>query len=138
MEWVVLALLSPAVYPAVVVFESWGIGLGAVVLYFIYPSGFQVFIAGLRSAGKRHTSLILLNETGYLTGKLIGIFALTMGPASLVSVLGSTQVFFGLFLGNLAPFLKTDTFQEEVSIPGRLWDFAMAALMFLGVWMIYV
>ncbi|MEQ8175970.1 MAG: EamA family transporter [Syntrophomonadaceae bacterium] len=132
------AATESAVYPAVIVLESWGIGLGAVVLCLIYPTGLKVFMAGLRNAGKRDLSLIFINETGLLAGKLIGILALTMGPVSLVSVLGSTQVFFGLVLGNLTPLLKPDIFQEDASQLSRLRDFAMAFLMFFGVWMIYV
>ncbi|MEN6389365.1 MAG: EamA family transporter [Syntrophomonas sp.] len=141
--WAVAMVLIKAAaeletYPAIIVFESWGIVLGALVLGFFYPAGFKAFVAGLRTAGKRKISLIFINETGYLAGKLIGILALTMGPVSLVSVLGSTQVFFGLVLGNLTPLLKPDIFQEDASQLSRLRDFAMAFLMFLGVWMIYV
>lgn len=52
--------------------------------------------AALPSSG---AGLVFANETLFVIARLTGYFAVALGPVSLVSVAGSTQVFFGVAYG---------------------------------------
>ncbi|MGE5372119.1 MAG: EamA family transporter [Solirubrobacterales bacterium] len=139
--WAISTILLDSIightrYSPVIALESWGIGLGAMILAFFCPNGLSSFRNSLNALGFRRSVLVFLNESGYLAGKLLTLLALAFGPAALVSVLASTQVFFGLVFGWLVMHLAPGVFEEDTSKTGRIRAFALSFLMFGGVWLV--
>src|SRR6185437_8834026 len=77
-------------------YESWGIGVGGVILYLFFPSIRKAFNEIIRTVRKRLLGIMFLNEGIYVLSKSLSYFAYSIGPVALVSVVGSTQVLFGI------------------------------------------
>lgn len=123
-------------FTSILSYESWGIGLGGAILYLGLPGVRRAFTESLRSVRKLAIGVILLNECLFILAKSIGFLAYSLGPVALVSVVGSTQVFYGIFLGwaltNVAPAI----FQEDTTGQGLLRKIALGSVLLAGVWLV--
>ena len=79
---------------------------------------------------------MLFNETFYTITQLISLLAISLGPVALVTVAGSTQVFFGIVLGGLLSLALPTIYKEDISRAGLTRKLAWAALMFAGLWLL--
>jgi bacterial/archaeal transporter family protein len=96
-------------------FESWGLGLGGLVLYVAFPAIRNAFNQSLRAVRKLALGVMFFNEGLYVIGKSLTYFAFSIGSAALVSVVGSTQVFFGIFYGIIITLLVPKFIKEDIS-----------------------
>lgn len=119
------------------IYQTWGAGLGGLVLFFSFPQMRMAFIWSLRTVNVFVTGLILLNEIVFVTGKLFNILALSTGPAALVSVLGGTQVFFGLIYGLVLTKTMPLVYHEDISRKGLVKQLILAFSMFIGICLLY-
>lgn len=117
----------------IVNYESWGIALGGLGLYLFVPALRQAFHRDLAAVRRRGAAALLFNETLYIVAKVVGYLALSLGSASLVSVLGSTQVFIAVLLGWLLTVLAPTIFREDISRRALLIKGAFAIAVFAGL-----
>lgn len=124
-------------FTEVIIYESFGVALGAVILY----AGSQKIRKAFRSTHAKLTRkakvLIFTTESLNLLGKAFMFFAFSIGPVALVSIIiEGSQTFiaigYGLFLGILLPKI----FKEEAHIPDIPKKLAYAALAFIGIYLL--
>ncbi|MGE5398464.1 MAG: EamA family transporter [Chitinophagales bacterium] len=123
-------------FAELIAYQNWGYTIGGLVLYYFVPGTRIAFQEGLASSRGLIMILILLNEGLYVVGKLLGSWALSLGPASLVSVVGSTQVFFGILYGWLLTLIRPSVFKEDISSSGIRRELIWAIAMLFGVWLV--
>ena len=119
------------------IYQTWGAGLGGLILFCSFPQMRRAFIWSLRTVNVSVTELILLNEIVFVTGKLFNILALSIGPTALVSVLGGTQVFFGLIYGLILTKTMPLVYHEDISRRGLVKQLILAFSMFIGICLLY-
>ena len=74
-----------------------------------------------------------MNETVFLAAKLLTLAAVALGPTALVSVLGGTQVFFGIVAGWVLTVLVPSIYREDVARRDLLRKGAVALVLFAGI-----
>jgi drug/metabolite transporter (DMT)-like permease len=113
-------------------YESWGFFIGGLLLL-VVKSMRDAFLLHVRSVSKSTIGVVATNEVVYLLARLINYYAMTIGIVALVSVLGSTQVIwgllFGLVLGTLAPAI----FKEDISKSGLTKKLVFTSTLIAGV-----
>ncbi len=141
LAWAVSAVLLKFVMATnsffeIVSYESWGYALGGLTLWIAFPAIRQAFLNSLKTAGAKAVSIVFLNEGFVVIAKLLGVLAISLGPVALVSVVGSTQVFFGILYGWVLTLLFPAIFKEDIRA-GNLFRKAMlAVVMFAGIWLV--
>lgn len=121
----------------IVSYESWGIFLGGLTLFLLFPTVRHAFLTSFKSVGKPVLVILFFNEVLFIISKALTFLALALGPVALVSVLGSTQVFYGILYGSLLTFLAPATFQEDITLGGLLKKTILAVILLGGIWLIY-
>lgn len=114
-------------------YESWGFTLGGLLIYLLVPSVRQAFWENFRTMPRRAMGIIAINETIFLTAKLMTLAAVALGPTALVSVLGGTQVFFGIVIGWALTVLVPSIYREEIARRDLLRKGAVALVLFAGI-----
>lgn len=117
----------------VVSVESWGITIGGIILYVVFPSIRTAFIKTTKTVKRQTLLLLFTNEGLFIASKLCGFLAISLGSVSLVSVIGSTSVFFGILYGIVAMFFFPKIFQEDITKKGLLHKLILALIVFLGL-----
>lgn len=118
---------------SVVSYESFGIALGGILLYFIFPSTRNAFLKTMRGASISTISILFINEAIFIVGKLLFFLAVSLGSVSLVTVLSGTQVFFGIGYGLLLTLLFPKIFKEDITKGGTLRKIIFAFVLFVGL-----
>lgn len=118
-------------------YESWGIGIGGVILYILFPLIRKAFNEIITTVGKRILGIMFLNEGIYVLSKSLSYFAYSIGPVALVSVIGSTQVFFGILFGWTLTLLLPHIFNEKVARKDLLKKVGLAIILVFGIILIY-
>lgn len=101
-------------FSSILAYESWGLGIGGTLLFIFFPQIRNSFLESVRTVPKRALFLMFTNEGVFVLAKSITFYAYSIGPASLVSVLGSTQVLFGVLYGYILTTLLPKYFKEDV------------------------
>lgn len=96
-------------------YESWGIGIGGIALFFLFPGIRKAFIKSVKTLKKPTIGVLLGNELVFVSAKAITFLAYALGPVALVSVLGGTQVFFGIIYGIVLTLIFPKIFDEDLS-----------------------
>jgi drug/metabolite transporter (DMT)-like permease len=130
-------VVSETAFTDVLAFESWGMALGGLALYLFLPPLRRAFHQSARTIKRRGLAMIFVNETVFVIAKLLTFTAVSLGPVALVSVLGSTQVFFGIALGWLLTTLLPHIYNENVTRANLLRKGALAAVMFGGILLVH-
>jgi len=78
--------------------ESVGIFIGGGIMFAFLTEHRKAFIESIHIASDRAKTYVIINEVIFLSAKGCIYYAFSIGLASLVSVLSSTQVFFALLL----------------------------------------
>lgn len=137
LSYILIKFASVSVnFPSLVMYESVGVILGVLsLLIFIMPikRAFQKTIIKIR---KPILVLVLLNEALFLIGKIITYLAVTIGPAALISVLGSTQIFYGIILGIGLTLLLPKVFKENLSKYDLIKKALLGLMAFAGIYLI--
>lgn len=120
----------------IISYESWGIGLGGLILYFLFPSIKKAFVNTNRRIKKRVFGLIIINEGFFLASRLLTYLAISMGPVALVNVVGGTQVLFAILYGLILTLIAPKIFQEDITKGGLSKKIVLASLVLLGLWLV--
>ena len=128
-------VVSSENFSQLIAYESWGIALGGVIIYCCFPTVRSAFHKIKNSISKRALGFILINEVIFLIAKLLAFFAISLGPVSLVTIVGSTQVFFGIFYGWLLGALNWKIGQENISTFAMVKKLSLSVLGFAGIWL---
>ena len=129
--------ISANSFASILSYESWGLGIGGTVLYLFFPSIRNAFHESFRTAGKKTLVVMFSNEIIFVIGKSITFYAYTIGTATLVSVVGSTQVFFGIIFGLLLTKFAPKLLKEDVSKSELTKKVVSAIILFVGLWLVY-
>lgn len=116
-----------------VMYESIGVIIGGTILVIFIPVVRQAFFKTISKIKKPVLGLVLLNESLFLGAKIITYLAVTLGPVALVSVLGSTQIFFGVLLGIILTLIMPKVFKEDLSQSGLGKKVGLGVLALIGV-----
>lgn len=117
-------------------YESWGLGIGGVMLFILFPSIRNAFLKNIKSVRKRTLNVLFINEFIFVLAKGITFFAYSLGPVALVSVIGGTQVFFGLIYGFILTTLFPKFFKEDISRNTLLRKGFLAFLVLIGIFLL--
>jgi uncharacterized membrane protein len=120
-------------FAALLPYESWGLALGDLILYLFVPTIRRAFHANIKHVSRRALGYLAVNETIFVAAKLLTLTAVVLGPVALVSVLGSTQVFFGVVLGVILTTLAPTIFKEDISRQNLARKAVLALVMFGGI-----
>lgn len=116
-----------------VMYESAGVVLGGICLLLFVSVVRKAFLKTIRKLKAVDLSLILINESLYLGAKILTYIAVSLGPVALVSILGSTQIFYGILLGAVLTILLPKAFKENISKEGLYKKVFLGALAFIGI-----
>jgi drug/metabolite transporter (DMT)-like permease len=136
--WSITAILAKFTieansFQSVLAYESWGIGLGGILLYAGFPSIRKAFHKNLKTIKKRIIGVMFLNEGIFVIAKTLTFLAYSLGPTALVSVIGSSTVFYGILYGWILTLIAPKIFQEDVSKQGLIRKFALSIILLLGI-----
>lgn len=118
-------------------YESWGLGLGGLILYLFVPHIRNAFLESFRKVSKTVLTVMFINEGFFVIAKSLTFFAYSLGPASLVSIVGSTQVFFGILYGYVLTIFLPKIIKEDISREKLTKKIFFAILSFLGLWLVF-
>jgi drug/metabolite transporter (DMT)-like permease len=118
-----------------VAYESFGIALGGLLLYIFSSTIRNAFYTTTKSLNKSAIGVIFINEIFFLIAKLLGYLAISLGPVSLVGLVGSTQVFFGIIYGWILTILLRKIYNEDISSDGLAKKILLFSLVFTGIWL---
>lgn len=114
-------------------YESWGFALGGLLIFLFVPTVRNAFRESLRVIPPRTLVIIAVNETIFLCAKLLTLAAVALGPTALVSVLGGTQVLFGILMGWGLTVLAPSIYREEIARSDLIRKGAVALILFAGI-----
>lgn len=120
-------------FSSLVMYESLGVIIGGILLLLFFPSIKNAFLKTIKKIKKPVLGLVLFNEGLYLSGKIITYLAITIGPPALISILGSTQIFFGILFGSILTLMLPKIFKEDLSRSGMLRKILLGVLAFIGI-----
>jgi drug/metabolite transporter (DMT)-like permease len=123
-------------YREVLAYETWGWSLAGVIVWLTALDTRRAFHASVTTVSRRALTWVVVNEILFLGAKLLAFFAISLAPVSLVGVVGSTAVFFGVLYGVLLTHLFPAIFAEDVSRQGLLKKALLALLAFVGLLLI--
>jgi len=114
-------------------YESWGFALGGLLIFLFVGSVRDAFRESLRVIPRQALAIIAVNETIFLGAKLLTLTAVALGPTALVSVLGGTQVFFGIVAGWILTLIAPSIYKENIIPSELLRKGAIAIVLFIGI-----
>jgi putative Mn2+ efflux pump MntP len=128
--------LNISSFSEVISYESFGIAIGALILYMGTPMIRKAFHKTNAKLTRKARALILANESLTILAKAFMFFAFSIGPVTLVSIVEGTQTFiaigYGLILGTLLP----KVFKGEAHIPDLPKKLGCAALALVGLYLL--
>ncbi|MFA5136489.1 MAG: EamA family transporter [Patescibacteria group bacterium] len=136
--WAVIAILMKFImhtvsFSHVVSYESFGIGAGGIMIYVMLPAVRYAFHKSLKNIRKKTIGIIIINEIVFIIAKSVNYYAFFLGPVALVSVIGNTQVFFGIAFGTVLTIFFPRIFRENISKEGLKIKLIGALLLFIGL-----
>jgi len=123
-------------YSELLAYETWGWCLAGLVVWLAVPSMRRAFHASVVTVSRGALSWVVTNETLFLCAKLLAFFAISLAPVSLVGVVGSTAVFFGVLYGVALTNLFPSIFSEDISRAGLAKKGVLALVAFIGLLLI--
>lgn len=140
--WAIAAILVKFAVDAnsfskILSYESWGIGLGGIMLYLLFPSIRNAFHGSIKTVRKIALGIMFINEGLFILSKSLTFFAYSIGPVALVSIVGNTQAFYGIFFGLILTAVAPTVFKEEIDKTSVITKVAFVLLLFAGICLIY-
>ncbi len=120
-------------FNSLIMYESLGVSLGGLMLFLFIPVIRSAFTKTIKGIRKTDLGIILFNEGLYLGAKIITYLAVTLGPVAVISILGSTQIFFGILLGVVLTMLVPKVFKENLSKDGLIRKAVFGFVAFVGI-----
>ncbi len=118
-------------------YQSWGMGIGALIISVCFPNIRHAFRDTIKSIQKNTIGILLLDETLYVIAQSISFYAYTLGPIALVNVLEGSQTFYGVIYGFILAYMYPRLFKEEIIHTSLLKRVGVTIAIFTGLWLIY-
>ena len=139
--WALAAIIAKfsieiASFPKILSYESWGIGIGGLILYVVFPSIRHAFHNTVKSVRKVGLAVMIVNECLYVTSKAITFYAYSLGPTALVSVIGGIQIFYGIASGLALTKIAPKTYHEDISKETLLRKLFFAGVLIVGIYLV--
>lgn len=140
--WSIAAILAKFTiaansFSAIIAYESWGLGIGGIILYVLFSSIRKSFHKSITTIKKPILGIMFLNEAIFVAAKTLTFFAYSLGPAPLISVIGSSTVFYGILYGWILTLIAPKIFQEDISQKGLLRKLVSSVILLLGISLVY-
>jgi drug/metabolite transporter (DMT)-like permease len=126
------ALLGSSAYAA------FGYFLGGMTLLLIVPTVRSAFISLVKQSSPKAFLTLSSVETIFVIRMFIFYLALSLGSASLVSVVGNLNIFFAIIFGWILTLWKPHVFKEDIRPRSLLQKAAWAAIAFTGVFCLLI
>lgn len=141
MLWAVSAVLVKFAinlnsFSKILSYESWGVGLGGISLYFLFPTIRKAFLKTIRTVSRTALALMMANEVIFLISKTITFYAYSLGPAALISVIGGIQVFYGVTIGLILTLISPKTFHEDIRSKTLVQKIIYAMILVFGIYLV--
>ncbi len=120
-------------FSQVLSYESWGLGLGGLLLYIFFPGIRNSFNYSIKTVRKSALVIMFGNEGLFVFGKSLQFFAYSLGNAALVSIIGSTQVFIGIIVGIVLTIFVPQIIKENITKKVLIKKLILAGVMFIGL-----
>ena len=117
----------------VTAYFSLGYWIGGLILYLLIPKVRKSFEQHRKTAGIKAVLSLSGVESIFVIRQVVLFLALTLGPVSLVSVIGSLNVFFAIIFGWILTLWQPHIFKEDISRSNLVNKFMWAALAFIGI-----
>ena len=139
--WAVAAVLVTLAINAnsfteILSYESWGIGVGGLILYLFFPKKRRAFHKTVQTAGLKIIFIVFANEVVFVIAKSVTYYAYSLGPTAQVSVLGGTQVLFGVLYGWFLTKKFPKIFKEDIRRSTLIKKFILAIFTVFGILLI--
>ncbi len=135
--FILIKMSSQAVsLEALLIYESLGVMVGAICLFLLLPGIRKALINSLRVLKPSDFGLVTFNECLYLGGKALTYIAVALGPVAIVSVLGSTQIFYGILIGAVLTFVLPKVFKEDLTKEGIRKKLILGLIAVVGVFLV--
>lgn len=118
-------------------YESFGVGIGGILLYFLFSSVRHSFYSNIRIVRKLVLGILFINEGTFVLAEGLKFFAYSLGPAALVSIVGSIQVFWGILFGFVLTLFAPRIFKEEFNRKLIVKKIGWAFILIIGIALIY-
>lgn len=120
-------------------YTGWGFGLGGLSLFIFSSSIRNAFLENYRYVGKTVTVTIFTNEAIFVIARLCSYYAITLASsAALVSVISSTQVFFGVLYGLILASVAPHIFKENITRSALIKKIIWGGLAVVGIYLISI
>ncbi len=124
------------IFSSLLTYEGFGFTLGGILLVLTYSAARKAFVKNFREAGRKVLSVILINEAFYILARIFTYLALTLAPVAMVSIIGSTQVFFGIMYAIVLTVLFPRIFKEDISKATLQRKLILALIAFIGIFFV--
>jgi uncharacterized membrane protein len=114
-------------------YSSFGYFLGGMLLLAFVPPVRRAFMSRLQQTPPKAVLALSSIEVIFVIRMFIFYLALSLGSATLVSVVGSLNIFFAIFFGWILTLWKPQIFKEDIRPSTLLLKAAWAALAFTGI-----
>jgi|GEM_PF-1712695 len=110
-----------------------GYWLGGLVLFVLVPEVRRQFMKHARTT--KFKALVSLSgvESVFMLRQVVLFMALSLGSASLVSIIGSLNVFIAIFFGWMLTLWQPHIFKEDISSSNLIQKFVWAGIAFAGI-----
>jgi uncharacterized membrane protein len=128
-------ILKHTVYP-VMALNFVGYFIGSILLLALIPRVRSAFISSIRTINISGISIIILNESLFIIAQLIAIAAISLGPVALVVVIGSTQLFYGIFIGLVLTIIMPSVYNENIEKREIIRKIGLSGIAFYGIYLL--
>lgn len=115
------------------IYEFFGGGIGALLLIFYGYSGEKGFLVKIPEVSGKIWTIISFNEGIYVLARFFSFYAISLGPVSLVSVLGGSGPFFVFLYGVILSVWFPQIIKEDISKSIVIAKLIAIGLIFIGV-----
>ncbi|MGE5417052.1 MAG: EamA family transporter [Acidobacteriota bacterium] len=138
--WAVSSVLFKMAAPAAsvtgaIAYQNFGFALGG-LMFLLFPQIGRRVLTIYRDTRRAALMLLFLDTGLFMMGKVCSAFAISRGPVSLVSAVGSTQAVFAILFGWIFGTVAPAIFKENIARRRLYVELAMALAMVLGLWLI--
>jgi len=117
----------------VTAYTSFGYWCGGMLLFVFVPRVRRAFLKLQKTTGLKAIAALSGVESIFVLRQFVVYMALTLGPVSLVSVVGSLNVFFAIIFGIVLTLWQPHIFKEDISRSSLITKFVWAAVAFVGI-----
>jgi drug/metabolite transporter (DMT)-like permease len=135
---IIMTFTETTEFVPILIYQCWGVALGGFLLFMLVKPIRRVFVESFKRVGRTTFIIMFTNEVFFNIANALTYLAISLGPVTLVSVLGGTQIFYGILFGAIFTGLFQGTFSEDTTRYGMTRKIALSLLLFIGVELIAI